>query len=90
MGGLAAVLIAGGLIASAPQASAGCISANLFMNQSALKCDDAIQPDGSWRRCVYYYAPPGDPDAQTDCHLMGPNVQHIVHQFYDPPTHIDE
>lgn len=88
-GGLAAALIAGGLMVSAPQADAGCIDAGLIMNPTALKCDDGIQPSGAWQRCVVYYAPPGDPDAQTDCHWMGPNVQHIVHQFYDPPTHID-
>lgn len=87
--GLAAVLMGGGLIASAPPAGAGCQDAQLFFFPTAQKCDNPVQPDGTWRRCVVYYAPPGDPDAQPDCHRMGPGVEHIVHSFYDPPIHID-
>ncbi|OHV06023.1 CDGP domain-containing protein [Mycobacterium talmoniae] len=87
--GLVGVLMGGGLIVSAPTASAGCIDAQLLLFPGTPKCDGPILPDGSWRRCVVYSAPPGDPYSQPDCHLMGPNVEHIVHPFYDPPTHID-
>lgn len=88
-GGLAALLMAGGLIVSAPTAQAGCIDAQLLFFPDTPKCDGPILPDGSWRRCVVYYYPPGDPSAQSDCHRMGADVEHIVHPFYDPPTHID-
>jgi hypothetical protein len=48
VGGLAAMLMAGWLIASAPPASAGC----LYGGGVASRCDGAIQPDGTWQRCV--------------------------------------
>ena len=92
-GGLAAVLLAAGLtvaglIGWAPVANAGCINAQLLLFPTAQKCDDPVQPDGTWKRCVVYYAPPGDPAAQYDCHRMGPGIDTVVHPFYDPPAHI--
>jgi hypothetical protein len=47
---LAPVLIAGELIASAPHASAGCQYGGLTVS----RCDGAIQPDGTWQRCVLF------------------------------------
>lgn len=89
IGAVAAVLMTGGLISSAPPARAGCQSAQLLLFPNAQKCDGPIQPDGTWQRCVtYYYAPPNSPPSQSDCHPMGPNKQTIAHPFYDPPTHI--
>jgi hypothetical protein len=48
VGGLAALLMTGGLIALAPPASAGCQYGGLV----ASKCDGPVQPDGTWQRCV--------------------------------------
>lgn len=47
-GGLAAMLVAGGLIAAAPPAGAGCQYGGPIIS----KCDGPIQPDGTWQRCV--------------------------------------
>ena len=43
VGGLAALLTAAGLIASAPPASAGCLYGGPYIS----KCDGAVQPDGT-------------------------------------------
>ncbi len=48
VGGLATVLMAGALIASAPSASAGCPYGGPVIS----KCDGPVQPDGTWQRCV--------------------------------------
>jgi hypothetical protein len=48
--GLAAVLIAGVLIGSAPQANAGCQYGGIALS----RCDGPIQPDGTWQRCVLF------------------------------------
>jgi hypothetical protein len=85
---LAAALMGAALIASAPPAGAACQDAQLLLFPTAQKCDDPIQPDGNWRRCVVYYAPPGDPFAQSDCHVMGPTKETVSVPFFDPPTHI--
>ena len=57
VGGAVAVLLAGGLIASAPPASAGCQYGGPVIS----KCDGPVQPDGTWQRCigVYSYVPSG-------------------------------
>ncbi|MCV7409318.1 hypothetical protein AWC05_09770 [Mycobacterium florentinum] len=47
-GGLAAALVAAGMIAAAPPASAGCQYGGPIIS----KCDGPIQPDGTWERCV--------------------------------------
>ncbi|WAC90581.1 CDGP domain-containing protein [Mycobacterium sp. Aquia_213] len=46
--GLAAVLMAAGLVTAAPPASAGCQYGGPIIS----KCDGPIQPDGTWQRCV--------------------------------------
>jgi hypothetical protein len=48
--GLAAVLLAGELIGSAPPASAGCQYGGIAVS----KCDGPVQPDGTWQRCVIF------------------------------------
>ncbi len=90
VGGSAALLMAAALITSAPPASAGC----LYGGNVISKCDEPVQPDGSWERCVavYRYIPNGFsshlvPDKH--CDLMGPNRQPGDFGFADPPTHID-
>lgn len=95
-GGLAATLLATGLIAgpaigSAPTAQAGCQDNPLLSFSTAQKCDGPMQPDGSWQRCViYYYLPPKSPPSQQDCHQMGPpGRQYPFHSFYQPENHID-
>jgi hypothetical protein len=89
VGGLAAVLTAGGLIAAAPPASAGCQYGGPVIS----KCDGPVQPDGTWQRCVVttHLVPSGAssflvPD--RSCDLVGPD-QHPW-GFADPPTHIDD
>jgi hypothetical protein len=53
-GELAAVLMAGGLIAAAPPASAGCQNPGWWAHPNAQQCDGPLQPDGTWQRCVKY------------------------------------
>ena len=68
--GLAAALMAGGLIAAAPPANAGCQYGGLGVIS---KCDGPVQPDGTWQRCVAFarWVPNGAssylmPDRQCD------------------------
>jgi hypothetical protein len=89
--GLAASLIAGGLIASAPPASAGCLYGGL----SVSRCDGPAQADGTWKRCVVFSSvgsgsglPYGVGD--TPCDLMSPDQHPWGLAFADPPTHIDD
>ncbi|MBW0016827.1 MAG: hypothetical protein JO236_04675 [Mycobacterium sp.] len=92
VGGLAAVLMAGGLIASAPPANAGCQYGGVGIIN---KCDGPIQPDGTWQRCVAFatWMPSGAssylvPDKR--CNVIGPNQYPGGLAFADPPTHIDD
>jgi hypothetical protein len=91
VGGLAAVLMAAGLIAAAPPASAGCQYGGSFIS----KCDGPVQPDGTWQRCVAVatWVPSGAssflaPDKR--CDVMGPDQQPGDFAFTDPPWHIDD
>jgi len=88
--GLAAVLAAGAPIGSAPQANAGCQYGGIAVS----RCDGAIQPDGTWQRCVIFnpinngssrYLPP-----DKRCDQMGPDLHPWGMAFNDPPTHIDD
>ncbi|EFG76104.1 hypothetical protein HMPREF0591_3999 [Mycobacterium parascrofulaceum ATCC BAA-614] len=90
VGGLGALLIAAGLIASAPPAGAGCLYGGPVLS----KCDGPVQPDGTWQRCVAvarlipngassYLVPDGH------CDVMGPDHPPADFSFADPPTHID-
>jgi hypothetical protein len=89
VGGLAAMLMAGCLIASAPPASAGC----QYGGGVTSRCDGTVQPDGTWQRCVvvggvvtsapvYQWTP--------NCQRMGPDQHPLGLAFADPPTHIDD
>lgn len=91
VGGLAAVLMTGELIASAPPASAGCQYGGPVIS----KCDGPVQPDGTWQRCVVFAYSMGSgassylvPDRR--CDLMGPDQHPWDLGFADPPTHIDD
>jgi hypothetical protein len=91
--GLAAALLGGVLIGSAPPASAGCQYGGY---DTVSSCDDPVQPDGTWQRCnVYYdYLSTGSSHIQQTmhrCYLMGPgqNVPWGI-IFNIPPTHIDD
>ena len=89
--GLAAVLVAGGLVGSAPPAIAGCLYGGL----SASRCDGPVQPDGTWQRCVVF-PPTGGRDGSpvyvtnTNCQTLGPDQHPSGVAFNDPPTHIDD
>jgi hypothetical protein len=86
--GMGATLMAGGLIAAAPTASAGCLyggGAGVFS-----KCDGPVQPDGTWQRCVAtaQWMPRGASSFLApvrQCDVVGPDQP-----FADPPTHIDD
>jgi hypothetical protein len=88
---LGAALMAGGMIAAAPPANAGCqYGGPGILN----KCDGPVQPDGTWQRCVAFinWIPRGAssylaPDKQ--CDVLGPD-QHPFGAFADPPAHIDD
>jgi hypothetical protein len=90
VGGVAALSIAAGLIASAPPASAGCLYGGAFIS----KCDGPVQPDGTWQRCVGIarWVPSGLSShlvPEKRCDLMGPGQPAWDAAFADPPTHID-
>jgi hypothetical protein len=91
VGALAAVLVAAGLIASSPLASAGC----LYGGPVISKCDGPVQPDGTWQRCVAtpQVIPRGASSYLVpvkNCGLMGPDQPLVDLAFADPPTHIDD
>jgi hypothetical protein len=83
-------LVAGGLIAIAPPANAGC----LYGGPALSRCDGPVQPDGTWQRCVAnpQWVPHGMSSYQVPerrCDQMGPNQRPGDAAFGDPPTHID-
>jgi hypothetical protein len=86
VGGVAAGVIAGGLIAVAPPASAGCQYGGPVIS----KCDGPVQPDGTWQRCVVsknlvvngassFFVP------ERRCDVVGAGQP-----LADPPVHIDD
>ena len=98
VGAVTAALMAGVLIAAAPPASAGCVNADWLSHPFAQKCDDPIQPDGTWQRCVVFetmISGTGTDRSTTylpshRCDLMGPDQHPWGAAFNDPPTHIDD
>jgi hypothetical protein len=90
VGGTVALLIASGVIAAAPPASAGC----LYGGPVISKCDESVQPDGTWQRCVAVaqWIPRGASSYLVpvkNCHLMGPGQPPLDVAFADPPVHIN-
>ena len=90
--GLGAALMAGGLIAAAPPANAGCQYGGLGVIS---KCDGPVQPDGTWQRCVAFthWIPSGASSflaPERRCDLMGPGQNPGDPGFTDPPTHIND
>ena len=57
--GLGAALMAGGLIAAAPPANAGCVYGGPVLS----KCDGPVQPDGTWQLKAYRAVPSFTPQA---------------------------
>jgi hypothetical protein len=93
--GVAAALIAGGLITAAPPASAGCLYGGWM---AASRCDGPVQPDGTWQRCVVFNATynglPGETNSYGTldhrCDVMGPDLHPWGAACNDLPTHIDD
>ncbi|UQX10196.1 CDGP domain-containing protein [Candidatus Mycobacterium methanotrophicum] len=89
--GLAAVLMAGGLIAGAAPASAGCMNPGSATHPLAQLCDSPPDSDGMWERCLTYY--PNGPlnPAEADCYTMSANDPPAEGDpiLRNPPTHID-
>jgi hypothetical protein len=88
---LGAALMAGGLIAAAPPANAGCVYGGSVLS----KCDGPVQPDGTWQRCVAFttLVPSGMSTflmPEKRCDLMGPDQHPGDSGFADPPSHIDD
>jgi hypothetical protein len=87
---LAALLIAVELIGSAPPANAGCQYGGIAVS----RCDGAIQPDGTWQRCVLFNSvnsgSSGYLAPNKRCDQMGPDLHPWGLAFNDPPTHIDD
>jgi hypothetical protein len=86
IGGLAAGLMTGtvmtaALIASAPPASAGCQP----WEPTGQLCDEPIQPDGTWQRCIVdrLILLGG---TKSTCYPLGDN--HVL-PISQPPGHID-
>lgn len=89
---LDAAAMAGGLLAVAPPANAGCQYGGIGVIN---KCDGPIQPDGTWQRCVTFanWVPHGAssylvPDKH--CDVMGADQHPADFAFADPPMHIDD
>ena len=87
--GLTTLLTAVGLVAYAPQAGAGC----LYGGPVISKCDGAVQPDGTWERCVAVakMIPRGASSylvPERRCEVMGPGRPSWDLAFADPPVHI--
>ncbi|QUR67931.1 CDGP domain-containing protein [Mycobacterium spongiae] len=92
VGGLAVVLMTGGLIDAAPPANAGCRYGGPGVIN---KCDGPIQPDGTWQRCVTFanWVPHGASSHLVpvkQCDVLGPNHPPRDIAFADPPMRIDD
>ncbi|OBJ53081.1 hypothetical protein [Mycobacterium sp. 1423905.2] len=86
VGGRAAALTAGGLIALAPPPQAGC---QYGMPGVVGKCDGPIQPYGTWERCVTIarLAPNGASSflmPEKHCEVVGPDQPSGDPNFADP------
>ena len=68
--GLAAMVLAGGLISAAPPASAGCLDPGWAAHPLAQMCDSPVNSDGMWERCLTYHNGGPYTPAQTDCYIM--------------------
>jgi hypothetical protein len=89
--GMAAALMAGGMMTAAPPASAGCLDPGWAAHPFAQMCDSPVESDGLWERCLTYHnGGPYTPE-QTDCYIMSagqpPTGGDPV--LSTPPTHID-
>ncbi|MBW0012669.1 hypothetical protein [Mycobacterium sp.] len=83
--------MAGGLIAAAPPAQAGCVYGGFGILS---KCDGPLQPDGTWQRCVAFPQRVGSGASsylmpERRCDVMGPDQHPGDLGFADPPTHIE-
>jgi len=89
--GLAAALMAGGLVAAAPPASAGCVNPAWAPHPFAQMCEDPITADGMWQRCVTYFPNGVRNLGETDCYLMSAGEPPVGADpiLSNPPTHID-
>lgn len=91
VGGMTSLLMAAGLITSAPPAGAGCLYGGPVLS----KCDGPVQPDGTWQRCVAVarLIPSGFSShlvPEKHCDSMGPDQHSADLASADPPTHIDD
>jgi hypothetical protein len=86
---LAAAITAGGLVAAAPQASAGCQNPGWPDHPMAEMCDNPMLSDGMWERCVTDF-PGGTLQAQTNCYIMEAGQPPAGNpELGIPPNHID-
>jgi hypothetical protein len=89
--GLAAGLVTGGLIGSAPPANAGCMYGGYGAHS---RCDDPVQAHGTWQRCMDYNETSGSssvPWHRHRCFSMGPGQNSplgLIFNLY--PDHIDD
>src|ERR1700753_471975 len=94
VGGLAALVLAAGLIDSAPPARAGCVDGGPAVSEPygpvLSKCDGPVQPDGTWQRCVAtthlsYQGASSFLIPEKSCDVMGPDQHPGGFGFADPP-----
>jgi hypothetical protein len=79
--------MAGGLITAAPPASAGCVNAGWVSHPLAQKCDDPVQGDGTWQRCMTYSQ---GVTPHNTCAQMSAGNPPGIPILSSPPTHIDD
>ncbi|MCK0176270.1 MULTISPECIES: hypothetical protein [Mycobacteriaceae] len=89
VGGSAVVLLAAGLLTTAPSANAGC----LYGGDVISKCDGPVQFDGTWQRCagVTNYIPRGFGSYLAPvkiCDILGPGRQPADGRLANPPSYI--
>lgn len=80
--------MAGGLIGVATPAGAGCVNAEWLSQPFAQNCDDPIQPDGTWQRCMTYSNYNFIP--QNSCAQMSADQPPWIPILMSPRTHIDD
>lgn len=89
--GLAGLLLAGGLTATAAPASAGCLDPGWGAHPFAQMCDSPVDSDGMWERCLTYHNGGPYSAPEIDCYTMSANNPPAGADpiFSNPPTHID-
>lgn len=87
--------MAGGPIAAAPPAGAGCRNLLWAEHPFAQECDGPIRPDGTWQRCMTYsnynFISPEQlrPDERRSI-ALDPNIEHAADAHRRRPVELED